>query len=265
MKTKSRISSILNTNTLDQSVTGYPTFHLSKLDIKPDLNLPSPSNPRLGKLVEHYVFELLKASSNYTVLANNLQLLDGDHTLGEIDFILQENTSDELIHLELAFKFYLFDPCFPFNEAENWIGPNKNDSLIEKLDKLNEKQFPLLHHKSAKAALKNLELNNASQELCLLVSLYLPYDYKEEVGESYKKAIKGCYLNFEAFSGLNNADKTYYLPPKKEWGMDPSENDNWTDYPSIESTITASLKEKMSPLCWQKQNGEFSEFFIVWW
>ena len=265
MNTSARIASLLNAQNLDQSVTGYPTFNLSSLELNGDLSLPSPPNPRLGKLIEHYVFELLKASSNYTVLANNLQLLDGDHTLGEIDFILQENASKKLIHLELAYKFDLFDPCFPFDEKENWIGPNKNDSLIEKLDKLNEKQFPLLHHKSAKAALKNLDISNAEQNLCLLASLYLPYDYKGNIGESFKKAVKGYYLGLEQFAELNDSEKSYYLPVKSEWGLDPSGNQTWTDFQSLKDAIKSSLESKKSPLCWQKHNSEYSEFFIVWW
>jgi hypothetical protein len=31
--------------------------------------------------------------------------------------------------MELAYKFYLFDPSISSEPINNWIGPNRNDSL----------------------------------------------------------------------------------------------------------------------------------------
>ena len=167
--------------------------------------------------------------------------------------------------MELAYKFYLFDPNISSVTLNNWIGPNRNDSLQEKLDKLKTKQFPLLYHNCTKLKLHTIEINEVSQALCLLVSLFIPYQYKANFNPIYQKAIKGYYLNFETFMQLDNLEKNYYIPTKKEWGMEPSENKIWTDFNSVVEQIKISIEEKQAVLSWEKHNDSYLSFFIVWW
>lgn len=265
MDTKSRITSILKADSLDSSITGFPSFDLSVLDLAPDLEFSVPTNVRLGHLAEYIVSELIKSSTNYKVLYENIQLAEAGKTIGEIDFIIEEIAAKQLIHLELAYKFYLYDPTISSEPINNWIGPNRNDSLKEKLEKLKIKQFPLLYHDCAKSNFRTIEIDEASQVLCLLASLFIPYAYKGSFSPGYQKAIKGYYLNFEIFSKLDDSAKSYYLPSKKEWGIDPAENEIWADFSGVEKHINKDIKEKQAPLCWQKYNGEYSAFFIVWW
>lgn len=265
MKTKSRIASILKANSLDFSITSLPTFNLSELNLDTDLDFELPTHIRLGHLAEKIVSELIKSSTNYIVLYENIQIIEAKKTIGEIDFIIEEIKTKALIHIELAYKFYLFDPSISSEQINNWIGPNRNDSLIQKLEKLKRKQFPLLYHKGTKTMLNTIEINEVSQALCLLVSLFIPYEYKANFSPIYKKAIKGYYINLETFINLDHSEKTYYFPSKKEWGMDPSENENWTNFNGIEKCINTSMEEKQAPLCWQKHNDSFISFFIVWW
>lgn len=265
MNTKARIASILNANCLDESVTGLPTFRLSNLHLAPNLDFKLPTNVRLGHLAEKVVSELIKLSSNYTILNENIQITEAKNTIGEIDFIVKEIITNQLIHLELAYKFYLFDPSISSKEISNWIGPNRNDSLIGKLGKLKRKQFPLLYHNRTKLLLPEINTEEVSQALCLLVSLFVPFDNIKTFDSAYSKAIKGYYLNFEAFTGLDNAHKSYFFPPRKEWGMHPSENETWANYSAAIEYVKTSLNEKQAVLCWQKHNNSYSEFFIVWW
>ena len=46
-----------------------------------------------------------------------------------------------MIHLEIVYKFYLYDNTIGTSEIDHWIGPNRNDSLREKLEKLKSKRF----------------------------------------------------------------------------------------------------------------------------
>ena len=137
--------------------------------------------------------------------------------------------------------------------------------MIQKLEKLKRKQFPLLHHKRTKLKFKNLQIDEFSQALCLLVSLFIPYQYKASLNPIYKKAIKGYYLNLETFRSLDHSDKMYCVPSKKEWGMSPTENENWTSFNGIVKYLNTSMEEKQAPLCWEKQNDTYAAFFVVWW
>jgi hypothetical protein len=265
MKTKSRIASILQATNLEFTVTSMPSFDLSKLELPTCIELELPINLRLGHLVEKIVAGLFKKSSNYKLLYENTQILNHKETIGELDFIVQEHYTEQVIHLELAYKFYLFDPNISSEPLHNWIGPNRNDSLKEKLDKLKAKQFPLLYHDCTRATLNTIEIDKVSQALCLLVSLFIPFEFKEKFSPIYKKGIVGYYINFETFIDLHTVNKSYYLPVKKEWGIVPSENETWFGLENIQKSVAIHLQDKQAPLCWQVVNGIYSQFFIVWW
>ena len=269
MNTKARIESILNANLLDTSITGLPTFRLSELQLngnqKSELDFPLPANRRLGHLAERVVSELIKRSSNYNVLYENIQLIEIKRTIGEIDFLIEDVSTKQVMHLELAYKFYLFDPEISTNTFNNWIGPNRNDSLREKLGKLKRKQLPLLYHECAAVKLSSISIEEATQAICLLVSLFIPYKYEQDLDPEYKNAIKGYYIDLEAFCSLDNSIKSYHLPQKTEWGMDPSNNETWSDFNGIEKSIGTSIKQRQSTLCWLREGDVYSEIFIVWW
>lgn len=265
MKTKSRIQSILNASSLERAITGIDAFHLSELELDTELDFPLPNNLRLGHMAERVVAELIRKSSNYEMLFENLQLIEDGQTIGEIDFIIQNLHSKYLIHLELAYKFYLYDPSISANTINNWIGPNRNDSLKEKLDKLKSRQFPLIHHNAARTALSEVNMNEVSQALCLLASMYIPYEYDGAFGPDYHKAIKGYYIHAERFYSIDHSDRTYHLPTKLEWGMSPSDNESWVNLDQINDQLATSIREKQSLLCWQKHKDSYSEFFITWW
>lgn len=265
MNNKSRITSILEAPKLDSSVTGWPSFELSNLDLKTDFDFRLPTDLRLGHLAEKIVSILIQSSTNYEVLYEGIQLIENKKTIGEIDFILSNQNTKELIHVELAYKFYLYDPHISSEQINNWIGPNRNDSLQEKLDKINNKQFPLLYHDAAQSQLANLALKDISQQLCLLVNLFVPYQSEIQFPAVYQKAIKGYYLNMEAFIGLDHSEKGYYLPQKKEWGIDPSEHEKWKSFGQVYPHLSRSIAEKKALLCWQKHQDSYSAFFIVWW
>lgn len=265
MNTKSRIASILKTTTLDSTVTGFPSFELSDLELPTDLDFQLPTNLRLGHLAEKIVSHLIQSSINYRVVYENIQILEQQKTIGELDFIIQNIKNKQLLHVELAYKFYLLDPHISSQTSYNWIGPNRNDSLMEKVGKLKTKQFPLLYHPCTFEQLHNVDNKMVLQALCLLVSLFVPYDFKQILPKVYLKAIKGYYLDLETFILLDSPATLYFLPSKTAWGIDPQENEIWNDYATIKDQLAINISEKQSPLCWQKVQDVYTEFFIVWW
>jgi len=265
MDTKSRIASILKAENLDSSVTGFPSFRLAQLKLQGEFDFELPNNLRLGHLVEKVVSGLIKRSRNFEMLYENIQIVEDKNTLGELDFIIEEDSTKRIIHLELAYKFYLYDPRISEVPIMNWIGPNRKDSLQEKLEKLKRKQFPLLDHPQVKAKLRSRANEQISQALCFLVSLFIPFDFKDRLDPVFENTVKGYYLNFERFKELDRPSKSYCLPDKRQWGMAPSENNLWMNAKELNHLIADGMEEKRAVLCWQKEKDLFSSFFIVWW
>ena len=265
MNEKLRIVSILNAPALASSITGVPHFELSELDVDEPLDFHLPSDLRLGHLVERIVSHLIRASTNYEILFENLQIIENERTIGEIDLIISNTLTKQISHVELAYKFYLYDPGISSSEVENWIGANRNDSLSQKLTKTKSLQLPLLYHEAARAKLEEVDVDAISQKLCLMASLFIPYDYPNHFSPEYQKAIQGCYLSLNAFMDLDHEQKQYYIPPKQAWGMAPCEKDNWQDLSKIHGNIHSSIREKRAIMCWQRHQDTYSSFFIVWW
>lgn len=221
---------------------------------------------RLGKWVENFVAFQLLQKDDIKVLEENLQIKDDKITIGEIDLLFLK---EELpIHLEIIYKFYLYDSKRNHtNSLHNWVGPNQNDTLVYKLNKLKEKQLPLLHHPKTKNTLKHhsLDINTIKQNVCFKAQLFLPYDNQNiEIYPLNPKCIVGWYLNFEKINTLK--DFQFYIPNKLEWLCVPKQAVNWLTFEAAKNKIKSHIENKRSPLCWIKnENNDLQKCFITWW
>jgi hypothetical protein len=239
------------------------------------LNLPTenstsfnsaiPKNLRLGKRVERFISHELQQYSSIKILAENIQIQNGKTTIGEIDFIIQQNSIP--IHLEVVYKFYLFDETVGSSEIEHWIGPNRKDSLTNKLTKLKEKQLPLIFRPEALPLFTKLNLHIASvqQKVYFKAQLFIPFHLKHDSFPLINnECIKGFYINFKEL----NQFKTFkfFIPTKVNWLQEIQIQINWKNYNTILPKIENLMEQKTSPLCWVKQpNGKVYKIFIVWW
>ncbi len=265
MNIKSRIASIQNAVCLDESISGFSSFDLRDLVLPDGIGYSIPTNLRLGHLAEKVVAQLLKHSANFKVIHENIQIFQDKHTIGELDFILEEINTGQLIHLELAYKFYLFVPTDSIDQVSNWIGPNRGDSLVEKLHKLKSKQFPLLRHPATEDILNNLTIQEIKQALCFLINLYVPYAFKGELDPRFAPAIKGYHLSFDTFKKFEESRKQYCLPSKLVWGTDPGQHAEWVGYQEMESRLEKIIGERQSVLCWEREGDKYNSFFVTWW
>lgn len=220
---------------------------------------------RLGKYVEHFVLFNLKQQKNVKLLAENIQIQEEKRTVGELDCIFIE---DEMpIHLEIVYKFYLYVPNLHKDELYCFIGPNKKDSLIEKLDKLKNKQLPLLYNSATTTYLSELNLTSDSilQNVCFKGQLFIPLVEKNlEFKKINPNCIAGFYINKEKLHQFENCK--FYIPSKKDWLVIPHKNVNWLSFLDFETATSPLLQRNFSPLCWlKKTNGELEKFFLVWW
>jgi hypothetical protein len=220
---------------------------------------------RLGKYIERFVSYQLNNENDIEILCENIQIQKDKITLGELDCILLKNNKP--IHLEIIYKFYLYDESIGISEIENFIGPNRKDSLIEKLNKLKEKQLPLLYSKECESYLKSINLTSDSieQRVYFKAQLFIPYTKKEvQLNTINQGCIVGYYITFKNLNLLN--DCKFYIPNKKDWLVIPHQNVSWNMYDDSKILIEEFMEREYSPLCWvKKQNGEIFKIFITWW
>lgn len=218
---------------------------------------------RLGKLVERFVLHQLAHDPRYNVIAENIQIQDDKRTIGELDvLLLHQNTP---IHLEIIFKFYLYDPNENGTSLSHWIGPNRKDRLLHKLNKLKEKQLPLLYHPKTKSFLQELdfEISSIKQHVLFKAQLFLPLNHENTVFSNLNPAsVKGFYLKIEELERFQNGQ--FYIPQKIDWLMDVHEDVAWMGYSEFLVAVNVWIDKKLAPMCWLKDDGYF-KFFVVWW
>ncbi|WP_236958216.1 DUF1853 family protein [Joostella atrarenae] len=227
-------------------------------------NRETPKNLRLGKLVEFFVSSELSQNNDIKTLLENYQVQNGKHTIGEIDCILLHENKP--IHLEVVYKFYLYDENVGTTEIEHWIGPNRNDTLIKKLSKLKEKQLPLLYNEYTEPILDKLHLKSEEISQAVLFKAQLFTPYKETIGfeNLNKDCLKGFYVNVSDINQFH--DCKFYIPSKKNWLSEVHLQVDWMVYKQFSEQINILTEQKMSPLCWIKfPNGLTKKFFVVWW
>lgn len=223
-----------------------------------------PENLRLGKRVERFVSSELQQNENIKILLENVQVQNEKITIGEIDCILKYN--DTPIHLEIIYKFYLFDDSIGTTEIEHWIGPNRNDTLLKKLIKLKEKQLPLLYNPLTKPLIDNLSLkaNEVEQVVCFRAQLFVPYQKEVEFKKLNRECINGFYVHTSEITQFT--DCKFFIPSKTNWLIEVQTQVNWLNYNLFLENVISLTNEKTSPLCWIKfPNGNIQKFFVVWW
>ena len=224
-----------------------------------------PKYLRLGKRVERFVAHQLKQNASISILAENVQIQQEKITVGEIDFIIKESKTP--IHLEVVYKFYLYDETSAETEIEHFIGPNKRDSLLQKLTKLQQQQLPLLYNVNTEKLLNKLSLNvsEIQQKVLFKAQLFLPYNCKTpELKLLNSDCIKGYFISFNKLQTF--LKYKFYIPEKVNWLQEIQTQVNWLSFEEFLSKISIIIAQKTSPLCWVKQpNGEVLKIFIVWW
>lgn len=238
-------------------------FETSYLSTKIDVSIEN--NLRLGKYVERLVSFELQQQDNIKILAENIQIQHNRITLGELDCLLLKNNTP--IHLEIVYKFYLYDHSVGSSEIEHFIGPNRKDSLVEKLRKLKNKQLPLLYTDACKNYLDELHLNSKSivQQVYFKAQLFLPYNNKNTTLKTLNNnCIVGFFINQKQLEFFK--DYKFFIPTKKDWLLTPQPNVDWLNFRTFKLLAKDYFDRQFSTLCWIKQrNGVIDKAFLVWW
>ena len=133
----------------------FPEIYFENLDMG-----LIPSNIRLGHKIEHIFLKLIQHSGQYKVIAHNIPIRRDKVSLGEIDFLLQDVDSQEYIHIELTYKFYVISEVATNIEGQ-LIGPNQRDSFQAKKDRIINHQIPLLKTPEATSVLQRFNIETS--------------------------------------------------------------------------------------------------------
>lgn len=265
-----QLKGFLNTPSIfnnKNKVLGYPIFHLQSSNLQFIEELDINENLMLGKRVESFFKHYISVQKHYQICVENLQIFQNKITIGELDFIINNSNDHTKHHIELTYKFYLFDPNHSSSEIENWIGPNRNDSLVQKINKLTQKQFPLLYSDFIEEPFIVTHKNEITQHACFLAQLFIPYSHKNHIFENLNtKAINGFYISYTEFLNANLDENEFQLPKKQDWLIQPEDNQKWFPFETVSEELKHAIVKKKSPLLWVKDaKGRTKSLFITWW
>ena len=255
-----------------------PLWKKKQFDIQqfefPSLELHSyqakeiPGNIRLGHQMEYVFKQLVEHSEAHDIVLHNLPIRQGKRTIGEIDFILKDNKSGKLIHVELTYKFYIIDPEI-LEPVHQLVGPNRRDAFFTKMEKIKNIQFPLIHTEEGAKALLDIGIDHMKIEhqCCFKAQLFQPHGSNAvNIGTLNKDCMVGYWLRFDDFNKREFASARYYLPSKSEWVIMPNNQVAWKSHSEITVDIKLRHAKENAPMVWQKNSkNEFEKLFIVWW
>ncbi len=251
-------------------ISGIPNFDFNQEEMNSftDSELGIPERLMLGKRAERYFSEWIKRSDSYELLVENIQIIEDKQTLGEFDFIVRRLVDDQLIHIELIYKFYLFDPSSDGTEIEKWIGPNRGDRLDFKWDKLVNHQFPLLHTEPSAKQLQEFGINVSmiEQQVLFLANLFVPKNHEVDFNQVNKAAVEGTWMDLNDWEELSKPENQYAIPAKRDWFSRELKNAEWLSMEEALDQIKSLHLGNRSPLVWTKDKDENqSRDFVVWW
>ena len=148
---------------------------LSELDENPgelESLLAGQRDRRLGRHFETMWYYWLLHHPDYELLAHNLQVVIDGETLGELDFVVRDRRRDQVIHIEVAVKFYL--GIGDTRQMHSWHGPGMKDRLDRKVAHLKGRQTRIARQQGVRRWLQQQGLVIDSCMVILKGRLYYP-------------------------------------------------------------------------------------------
>ena len=135
--------------------------------------LAQATTRRLGHYYERLWQFAIQRAPGVALIAANLPIRVGGHTLGELDMLLRDR--DGVHHLELAIKLYLGPQAGNGEDSAQWLGPGCHDRLDRKLAHLCEHQLPISARPESLDVLTALDITHFSAHLWLGGYLLYPW------------------------------------------------------------------------------------------
>ena len=217
----------------------------------PELNLQQ----KLGHLYEDALAFLLRHSPKIELLEQSLQIqIDRHQTVGELDFLVLHRESQEIIHLELATKFYL---ALSTEEGLLLPGPDARDNYHKKLARLREHQLKLLQKHRQHLPDNYQKTQIETQQLiygCLFDNVHATEMAQPEFLNPHCR--RGRWIHLHDCESFFPKDTTFQHIPKALW---PVSLELLEDYPLEEWHPPSSLERCQMV----KVNEELTPYFIT--
>lgn len=250
-------------------------FEMPAIDLSTFVPQPIPTTLRLGHQVEYIFKQLLEHSRAYEIVAHNIQVKNGNDTVGELDFILRDVRFRESItapkslrHIELTYKFYVLDPLIS-EPIHRLMGPNRCDMFFTKMEKTRDKQLPLVYTEDGRKTLKaiNVHPKDLYQQTYFVGQLFIPYNSKTpSIRPLNTDCIVGYWLHFKTFTKTLFKKWQYYIPFKYEWLHEPHLECLWQSHYDCMMDINMRHINEHSPMVWiRKEDDTLEKCFVVWW
>ncbi len=168
----------------------------------------------LGKYFEQLLIFWLQQSPFLELLIHNTQIIENRQTLGELDVVFLDLSSQKYFHWEITVKFYL-GTIPATGEWQSWIGPNANDTLDKKLNKALHQQLPLAHASSAKALLASKGIQEVTSKLFCKGYFFYPKGGVLPPNFASSDHLRGHWTTVSAFAQTN--DELWQVLPKTNW------------------------------------------------
>jgi hypothetical protein len=253
---------------------GLSNFIFDHIEDQESLDLPIiPQGTLLGKRAEYFFKFCVEQSSNYQLLLSNIQIFKGKITKGELDYIIMDQRTNSTLHIELVYKFYIYNSTITstekspvLQELNKYQGPNGRDNLVRKLEHLKNHQLPLLYTSEAVELLKthDIAIEKIKQQVCFLAHVFIPHQlWDHKFKYIHKSSISGYYYKSSAFAKAET-ENTYFLPEKYAWKMTPQELPTSYTFHEALTLTNDSLERGFAPLLWmQLADKSFEIFFVV--
>ena len=230
-------------------------------------NISVINNQVLGKRAEAFFAAMISNSQGYRLRASQIQLIHNGITEGEIDFVVEQNATNKLFHVELAYKFYLLDKAISDHQAK-WVGPNRRDSLKRKWTKLKEGQFSKLYSPTAGKVLNERGFENVTfqQSLCMPMQLFIPFGESKSSMGKLLSCFSGRWISFSEFTRRKWNDFAFFIPEKEDWFVNPAKCEIWMSIADIMPLLSEKIESFRSPMIWVKpKDGLPERMFITFW
>ncbi|MCM2369927.1 DUF1853 family protein [Aporhodopirellula aestuarii] len=211
---------------------------------------------KVGHYFERLVLYWLTHVRRVELIANTLQIRSENRTLGEIDFLYRDEQG-QLTHLEVAVKFYLYQPDRVVHDS-HFIGPNVRDTFERKMHRLFEHQLPLSHRHFPDVKVRHAFVKGRIfYDADLPAPVHLPAKMSPD-------HLRGSILRLQSLDSLEKTPRAFYRVLEKPFWLSDDIGDSnlqpLQDASQIKSYITRRMSVHHSPVLFSELNQRGDSF-----